>query len=80
MMQLDPNREPRDLAELDFDAVEAAIKRGRTLQARAMGRGLKAMFRAVVFGEEPAAVRTERGDLDLERLLGLDGPARGACR
>jgi hypothetical protein len=82
MTQLDPNQEPRDIAELDFDEVEAAIRRGRTLQARAMGRGLRALFRAVVFGEEPEAARTERGDLDWERLLGLEGggPAQGACR
>jgi hypothetical protein len=71
MMQLDPNQEPRRLEELDFDAVEAAMQRGRTLQARAMGRGLRALFRAIVFGEEPAAARTDRGDLDWEQLLGL---------
>jgi hypothetical protein len=59
--------------ELDFDAVEAAIRRGRTLQARAMGGGLRALLRAVLFGEEPAAARTERGNLDWERLLGLGG-------
>jgi hypothetical protein len=82
MTQLDPNQEPRDIAELDFDEVEAAIRRGRTLQARAMGRGLRALFRAVVFGEEPDAARTERGDLDWERVLGLEcgGPAQGASR
>ena len=84
MMQLDPNQEPGRLEELDFDAVEAAIQRGRTLQARAVGRGLRALFRAVVLGEKPAAARTERGDLDWEKLLGLApegaGPARGACR
>ena len=78
MTQLDP----RGHEELDFDAVEAAIRRGRTLQARAMGRGLRALLRAVLFGEEPAAARTERGDLDWERLLGLEsgGPTQGACR
>jgi hypothetical protein len=82
MTQLDPNQEPRDIAELDFDEVEAAIRRGRTLQARAMGRGLRALFRVVLFGEEPDAVRTERGEVDWERLLGLEdgGPTRGACR
>ena len=82
MTQLDPNQEPRDIAALDFDEVEAAIRRGRTLQARAMGRGLRTLFRAVVFGEEPDAARTERGDLDWERVLGLEcgGPAQGASR
>ena len=82
MTQLDPNQEPRDIAEFDFDEVEAAIRRGRTLQARAMGRGLRALFRVVLFGEEPDAVRTERGEVDWERLLGLEdgGSTRGACR
>jgi hypothetical protein len=82
MTQLDPNQEPGRLEELDFDEVEAAIRRGRTLQARAMGLGLRALFRAVVFGEEPDAARTERGEVDWERLLGLEGggPARGASR
>ena len=84
MTQLDPNQEPRDIAELDFDEVEAAIRRGRTLQARAMGRGLRALFRVVLFGEEPDAVRTERGEVDWERLLGLApegaGPTQGARR
>jgi len=47
-----------------------------------MGRGLRTLFRAVVFGEEPDAARTERGDLDWERVLGLEcgGPAQGASR
>ena len=82
MMQLDRNQEPGRLEELDFDDVEAAIRRGRTLQARAMGLGLRALFRAVVFGEEPDAARTERGEVDWERLLGLEGggPRRGTCR
>ena len=76
MTQLDPNQ------ELDFDEVEAAIRRGRTLQARAMGLGLRALFRVVLFGEEPDAARTERGEVDWERLLGLEGggPTRGASR
>jgi hypothetical protein len=82
MTQLDPNQEPQGLEEFDFDAIEAAMWRGRTLQARAMGRGLRALFRAVLFGEEPAAARTERGEVDWERLLGLEGggPAGGAYR
>jgi hypothetical protein len=79
MTQLDSDQEP---GELDFDAIEAAIRRGRTLQARAMGRGLRALFRAVLFGEEPVAARTERGGVDWERLLGLEGggPAGGTYR
>ena len=71
---------PRRLEEFDVEELEAFIKRGRTLQARAMGHGLKAAFRALFFNQEPAE-RTERGAVDWERLLGLrDGkrPADGA--
>jgi hypothetical protein len=71
----------RRLEELDVAELEAFIQRGRTLQARAMGRGLKAACRALLRGEEPDAARTERGTVDWERVLGLadgGGSARGA--
>ena len=82
MAQLDPNQEPRRLEEIDVAELEAAIQRGRTLQARAMGRGLKALFRALFLGEEPAAARSPQGEVDWEQVLGLDrgGPAQGAYR
>jgi hypothetical protein len=82
MMQFDLNQEPRRLEEINVAELEAAIQRGRTLQARAMGLGLKALFRAVVFGEEPPAARDPQGELDWEQVLGLDPhqPAQGAIR
>ena len=82
MMQLDLNQEPRRLEEIDVAELEAAIQRGRILQARAMGFGLKALFRALVFGEEPRAARDLQGELDWDRMLGLDRqpPAQGAMR
>ena len=65
---------------VEASELEAFIQRGRTLQPRAMGRGLRAAFRALFFNEEPVD-RTEHGAVDWERLLGLrDGnrPADGA--
>jgi hypothetical protein len=74
----DLTRGPRRLDEFDVGELEAFIQRGRTLQARAMGRGLGAVFRALFFNQEPAEARTERGDVDWERLLGLGDGKRPA--
>jgi len=83
MMKLDPNwsQGPRRLQDFAPGELEAFMQRGRSLQARAMGRGLRAAFRALFLDEAPPAARTERGELDWERVLGLDGrPADRACR
>ncbi len=74
----------RRLEDLDVEQLEAFVQRGRALQARAMGRGLKALFTALVLGEQPVAARTEQGSLDWEQVLGLAAPdcrsGRGATR
>jgi hypothetical protein len=83
MLSFELDQEPRRLEDLDIEALEASIRRGRTLQARAMGHGLKALFAALVFGQEVAA-RNEQGRLDWEEVLGLAPadchPAGGASR
>jgi hypothetical protein len=71
MLSFELNQEPRRLEDFDIEELEAFIRRGRSLQARAMGRGLKALFRALIFGAEPQAARTEKGSLDWEQVLGL---------
>ena len=79
----DLSKGPRRLEEFGPGELEAFMQRGRSLQARAMGRGLKAAFRALFSNAEPAGARDERGDVDWERLLGLregERPAGGACR
>ncbi len=84
MLSFELDQEPRRLEDFDVEELEAFIRRGRTLQARAMGHGLKALFAALVHGEEPPAARTGQGRLDWEQVLGLaphDGhPAGGASR
>ena len=83
MMKLGPDwsQGPRRLEDFEPGELEAFMQRGRSLQARAMGRGLRAAFRALFLDEAPPAARTERGELDWERVLGLDGrPADRACR
>jgi hypothetical protein len=84
MLSFELEQEPRRLEDFDVEELEAFIRRGRTLQARAMGRGLKALFAALVFGEAPPVARTEQGRLDWEQVLGLAAPdcdpARGASR
>jgi hypothetical protein len=84
MSKLDPDwsQGPRRLDEFEPGELEAFIQRGRSLQARAMGHGLMAALRALFGREAPREARTERGELDWERLLGLDGgrPADRACR
>ena len=79
MLSFEMNQEPRRLEDLDLEALEAFIQRGRTLQARAMGRGLKTLFSALIFGKKPAA-RTDQGRLDWERVLGLGQDDRGSVR
>jgi hypothetical protein len=81
-LDLDWSNGPRRLDDFAPGELEAFMQRGRTLQARAMGRGLRAAFRAVFLDEEPQAARTERGNVDWERLLGLDSerPEGGGCR
>ena len=71
MLSFELDQEPRRLEDFDIEQLEASIRRGRTLQARAMGRGLKALFRALVHGEEPPAARTDQGRVDWEGVLGL---------
>ncbi len=71
MLSFDLNHGPRRLEEFDVEELEAFIQRGRTLQARAMGRGLKALFAALGFGKRPPAPRTGQGRLDWEQVLGL---------
>jgi hypothetical protein len=84
MLSFELDHEPRRLEDFDIEQLEAFIQRGRTLQARAMGRGLKALFRSLFFGTEPAGARTERGTLDWDKVLGLAPQechsARGAWR
>jgi hypothetical protein len=83
MIKLDPDwsQGPRRLEDFAPGELEAFMQRGRSLQARAMGRGLRAAFRALLLDEAPPAARTERGELDWERVLGLEGgPADRACR
>ena len=72
MIELDHDwsQGPRRLEDFDVAELEAFIQRGRTLQARAMGQGLIAAFRALFLNGEPAA-RTESGGVDWERLLGI---------
>ncbi len=74
------NQRTRRLEELDPAELEAFIQRGRTLQARAMGRGLKAAFRALFLDEEPAAARDAQGGVDWERVLGLADRSRPSGR
>jgi hypothetical protein len=84
MLSFELDQEPRRLEDFDFEQLEASIRRGRSLQARAMGRGLKALFAALIPGEEPPAARTEKGGLDWEKILGLSPEShpstRAACR
>ncbi len=84
MLSFELNQGPRRLEDFDIEELEAFIQRGRTLQARAMGRGLKAFFSALVSGRKPAATRTEKGRLDWDEVLGLTPkdchPAGGASR
>jgi hypothetical protein len=78
----DLTRGPRRLEEFDPGELEAFIQRGRTLQARAMGRGLTAAFRALFGNRQPEEPRTGRG-VDWERLFGLGDegrPADGGAR
>lgn len=79
---LDWSKGPRRLEDFEPGELEAFMQRGRTLQARAMGHGLRAALRALFLNEAPAGARTERREVDWERLLGLDGerPADRACR
>jgi hypothetical protein len=70
MLSFELDQEPRRLEDFDVEELEAFIRRGRTLQARAMGGGLKALF-AALFGERPAVARTGQGRLDWEKVLGL---------
>jgi hypothetical protein len=73
---------PRRLEDFDVAELDAFIQRGRTLQARAMGRGLIAAFRALFLNQKPAT-RTKQGGVDWERLLGLGDdkhPADGTSR
>jgi len=82
MLSFELDQEPRRLEDFDLEQLETFIRRGRSLQARAMGRGLKALFAALVFGPARPAARTEKGNLDWEKVLGLApetcGPARRA--
>ena len=84
MIKLDPDwsRGPRRLEEFEPGELEAFMQRGRSLQARATGRGLMAALRALFGTEVPQEARTEQGELDWERLLGLESgrPADRACR
>ena len=84
MLSFKLNQGPRRIEDFDIEELEAFIQRGRTLQARAMGRGLKALFAALVPGRKPAAARTKKGGLDWDEVLGLasqDGhPAGGPSR
>ncbi len=80
MLSFELNQGPRRLEDFDIEELEAFIQRGRTLQARAMGRGLKALFAALVSGRKPAAARTEQGRLDWEQVLGLASPDRDPVR
>lgn len=84
MIKLDPDwsKGPRRLEDFEPGELEAFMQRGRSLQARAMGQGLMAALRALFGTEAPQAARTERGELDWERLLGLESgrPADRACR
>ena len=85
MIKLDPDGSdgPRRLEDFEPGELEAFMQRGRRMQARAMGHGLRAALRALFRNETPQQARTERGELDWERLLGLDGgrrPADRACR
>ena len=84
MIKLDPDwsKGPRRLEDFAPGELEAFMQRGRRLQARAMGHGLRAALRALFRNDGPAKSRTERDELDWERLLGLDGgrPADRACR
>jgi hypothetical protein len=78
----DLTRGPRRLEEFDPGELEAFMQRGRTLQARAMGRGLTAAFRALFGNRKLQESRTGRG-VDWERLLGLGDsgrPADGGAR
>ena len=70
MFSFELNQGPRRLEDFDVEELEAFIQRGRTLQARAMGRGLKALFRGAGFGKRPPAPRTGQGRLDWERGAG----------
>jgi hypothetical protein len=72
MIKLDPDwsQGHRRLEDFAPGELEAFMQRGRSLQARAMGQGLLAALRAL-FGTEPSQpARTERGELDWERVLG----------
>ena len=84
MIKLDPDWSdgPRRLEDFEPGELEAFMQRGRRMQARAMGHGLRAALRALFRNETPQQARTERGELDWERLLGLDGgrPADRASR
>jgi hypothetical protein len=80
MLSFELDQEVRRLEDLDVEQLEAFVQRGRTLQARAMGRGLKALFTALVLGEQPAAARTAQGSLDWEQVLGLAAPDRHSGR
>ena len=84
MLRFELNRGPRRIEDFDIEELEAFIQRGRTLQARAMGRGLKALFAGLLPGRKPAVARTEKGGLDWDEVLGLaprDGhPAGGPSR
>jgi hypothetical protein len=71
-LDLDWSKGPRRLEDFSPGELEAFMQRGRTLQARAMGWGLRAAIRALFLDEEPTGARTERGEVDWERLLGLD--------
>ncbi len=71
MLSFELEQEPRRLEDFDIEELEAFIRRGRSLQARAMGQGLKALFAALIFGEQSPAARTEKGSLDWEQVLGL---------
>jgi hypothetical protein len=84
MLRFELNQGPRRIEDFDIEELEAFIQRGRTLQARAMGRGLKALFAALVYGKKPAAAPTKKGGLDWDEVLGLGShdchPAGGASR
>ena len=84
MLKLDADwsQGSRRLEDFEPGELEAFMQRGRSLQARAMGHGLMAAVRALFGNQARQQARTERGELDWERLLGLDGgrPADRASR
>ncbi len=82
MLNFELDQEPRRLEDLDIEELEASIRRGRRLQARAIGHGLKALFAALAGGEARAAARPGQGRRDWDEVLGLAAPdpARGASR